>query len=455
MRSLPKGASAELADAGRTQVFLSWYPVEDPVRAICFAVDSAGRVPSNEWLIFDENQKAPGGVIQLVSTVPGRSGFAVELDAIPTLIQRCVFAVTLEQGAYSQLQGTTLVVMGKSGEPLTFRLDEVADERALIFGELYRHQSGWNLRAIGQSFKGGFKPLVKHYSAKLDDSDRRPPSPTLAGNSATPSEASMPLPHPPEQRASSPKPQPRSAQRRSGGSRPRGGGGITRLFTRLLGWLLVIAILGAAAGVGVWFFKPEWLDVPENREWAIQSRLEDFFKSGWLDAPETIWADTRGVVQRMTSGLQPATCDWTEEQVIERYHALGENYINILNRVDQSNQLLADIRNQIAQIKGACPEALHSQSQREIAEIEQLPIDIWLKEATALNTCTGLINKRLETELSGETRPILLQRLVRESDRARNLESDLTNIARDLAYLDNKTGRLVAGFGEVLDACPL
>lgn len=452
MRPLPKGANAALADAGRTQVYLSWYPVDDPVRAICFAVDSAGRVPSNEWLIFDENPKAPGGAIHLVSTVPGRAEFAVELDALPRLIQRCVFAVTLEQGAYRQLQGATLVVMGKSGKPLSFRLDEVADEQALIFGELYRHQSDWKLRAIGQGFKGGFKPLAKHYSAKLDDADRRPLSPTLAGNSATPSEASMPLPPPPEQLGSSPKPQPRSAQRRSGGSRPRGGG-ITRLFTRLLGWLLVIAILGATAGVGVWFFKPAWLDVPENREWAIQSKLEDFFKSGWLDAPEAIWADVRGFVQRLTSDLQPATCNWTEEQVIERYHALGENYIKILNRVDQSNQLLADIRNQIAHLKGTCPEMLHSQSQREIAEIGPLPIDIWLKEATALNTCTGLMNKRLETELSGETRPILLQRLVRESDRARNLESDLTNIARDLAYLDNKTGRLVAGFGEVLDAC--
>ena len=77
-----------------------------------------------------------------------------------------------------------------------------------------------------------------------------------------------------------------------------------------------------------------------------------------------------------------------------------------------------------------------------------------MEEATRLNICAGLMIKKIETELNDESRPIIIQRLVREADRSRNLESDLTNISRDLAYLNNKTNRLIEGYRENLDACP-
>jgi hypothetical protein len=76
-----------------------------------------------------------------------------------------------------------------------------------------------------------------------------------------------------------------------------------------------------------------------------------------------------------------------------------------------------------------------------------------MDESIKLNNCAGLLIKRLDKELNQESRPIIIQRLVRESDRARNLESDLTDIARDLAYLRNKTARLIDGFEENIEAC--
>jgi tellurite resistance protein TerA len=448
MKLLQKGANAPLTRAtsgpGRTRVELRWDPARGALNALCFAVDAAGQVPGDEWLVFVRNPQAPGGVIHLLSSAEGRAAYSVMLDELPATIQRCVFAATLEQGAFRELRGATLGVKADSGDPLAFRLEEAADEQALIFAELYRHSSAWKLRAIGQGFTGGFQPLVEHFGVTLKPIDagqnRTPRPPPTAPPAVAPSS--------PEQVGGNPDPRQSSSGRstaepaaRQGGARGsdhggrqgarRGGGGLMRRLKRLLGWLLTIAILIAAVGAGVWFFKP-----------------------GWIEAPETIWPEVRAYIERQASALPPASCDLTDEQVFERYHALGENYVRILNRVDQSNRLLAELRQQIGQLQGSCPAAINTKSRREIAELEQLPVATWMQEATRLNACAGLIIKGLETELSDETRPIILQRLVRESDRARNLESDLTNIARDLAYLGNKTDRLIAGFSEVLDACP-
>jgi len=61
--------------------------------------------------------------------------------------------------------------------------------------------------------------------------------------------------------------------------------------------------------------------------------------------------------------------------------------------------------------------------------------------------------KKVESELNNESRPNIIQRLLKNADRSRNLESDLTNISRDLAYLNNKMVRLIEGYKSNLEAC--
>ncbi|MCK7576146.1 MAG: hypothetical protein MZV65_09750 [Chromatiales bacterium] len=157
---------------------------------------------------------------------------------------------------------------------------------------------------------------------------------------------------------------------------------------------------------------------------------------------------------RRTSTLyQAPTCPWDDTQVFERYHALGENYVRILQRVERSNKLLGKWRNELRQSASACPAPFVDGNRQEIEQLSQLPISAWMDEAIKLNGCAGLLIKRLDKELNQESRPIIIQRLVREADRARNLESDLTDISRDLAYLRNKTARLLDGFQENIEAC--
>ncbi|MBL0910660.1 TerD family protein, partial [Pectobacterium carotovorum] len=51
----------------------------------------------------------------------------------------------------------------------TFNVPPLAGrtEKALILGEVYRHNSGWKFRALGQGFNGGLEPLAINYGVDV------------------------------------------------------------------------------------------------------------------------------------------------------------------------------------------------------------------------------------------------------------------------------------------------
>lgn len=414
MKTLTKGANATLTASGAVRVVLQWPATGVSLDPVCFAVGADGRVPDDAWFLFYNQTRGPGDAIQLTHPAAGQAEFLIHLERLPATIQKCVFAATLDRGSFRDLAGATLTATPIRGDALRFTLAEAADEQALIFAELYRHRSEWKVRAIGQGFKGGLQPLAEHFGVKVAD---EPPAPSPAPAPAPRATSPAPIV---EQRATPPPPP--SPQRRSGGFK----GFLGKLF-KTFAVSIVLLVIGVAAA---WYFFPS------------------LFKN-----PEDLLKDPRAILQRLPMDYQQPTCALTDEEVFERYHALGENYVKILQRVDTSNQLLANLRQDLMR-DIQCPPSFVDKTRQEIDHLEKLPVQGWMEEATRLNVCAGLMIKKIETELNGESRPIIIQRLVREADRSRNLESDLTNISRDLAYLNNKTNRLIEGYRENLEACP-
>lgn len=148
-----------------------------------------------------------------------------------------------------------------------------------------------------------------------------------------------------------------------------------------------------------------------------------------------------------------STCPFTDEKVFERYHELGKNYTRIVEIINDSNQNLADIREDLKKLDLGCSSQLVEKNRQEIARLEQLPIQGWMEESTQLNTCASIMTKKIDAEVNIESRPIVLSRLMKNADRSRNLGSDLTDISRDLSYLNNKKARLIEGYRSNLAAC--
>ncbi len=432
MKILPKGANAPLTNAGGVRVELNWQASRGSLDVVCFAVGDDGHVPGDDWFLFYNQIQAPDGVIRLSAPAAGQSHCLIQLDRLPLRIQRCVFAAALETGSFRHLTGATLTATPETGEGVGFTLADAGDEQALIFAEIYRHGAGWKFRANGQGFRGGLQPLAEHFGVAVAQN--------AVGPHSAPAGTGSPLSSPEPARGSTeplPPPQPLEASNRLRRSR--------RSWLRIPAVLVVLL----ASGAGVWFVYRA-----ENHDPMIWLKNA----GSWLSSHSSTPASSTGAIPRSGQKdppplYEPPTCTWSNTEVFDRYHALGENYIKILQRIDRSNQNLEKWRLDLRNSDADCPTAFVDGNRQEIEQLQKLPVAEWMTEAIKLNNCAGLIINKVETDLNQESRPIISQRLVREADRARNLESDLTDISRDLAYLRNKRDRLLEGFQENLEAC--
>ncbi|SUP25467.1 Uncharacterized proteins involved in stress response, homologs of TerZ and putative cAMP-binding protein CABP1 [Tsukamurella pulmonis] len=56
---------------------------------------------------------------------------------------------------------------------ITSELSGLSDERALVFGEIYRRDSDWKIRAVGQGYSAGLSGLVTEFGIDVDDAEDR------------------------------------------------------------------------------------------------------------------------------------------------------------------------------------------------------------------------------------------------------------------------------------------
>lgn len=98
-------------------------------------------------------------------------GIKVNLDKVPSSISRLIIAVTIHDSE-SRRQNfgmvrdafIRLVNMDNDDEVLRYDLSEdYSTETAMVFGEIYRRESEWKFKAVGQGYAGGLYALcVQH-----------------------------------------------------------------------------------------------------------------------------------------------------------------------------------------------------------------------------------------------------------------------------------------------------
>lgn len=152
-----------------------------------------GKVRSNEDLIFYNQPTGVGGAVRLISAdapdaalndVQGqddsfshRDAIEVDLARIPDTVARIVVTASTDPRTEASFGDTSLVTMQVAHaeaprEPLVVHVVEgLKAERALIFGEVYRRDDAWKIRAVGQGYEGGLAALVSDHGIEVDDSD--------------------------------------------------------------------------------------------------------------------------------------------------------------------------------------------------------------------------------------------------------------------------------------------
>ena len=186
MINLEKGQRISM-DKGLTLVGvgLGWDPNEGTgydfdLDASAFMLGESGRIPTDEYFVFYNNQKSPDGSVE--STGDDLTGgnsdggddetINVDLSKVDPKIQEIVFTATIYKAEerrqnFGQVRNSYIRIYDAktNAEIARYDLDEYFSiETAVEFGRLYRRGDEWKFEAMGIGNKGGLQSLVNKYA---------------------------------------------------------------------------------------------------------------------------------------------------------------------------------------------------------------------------------------------------------------------------------------------------
>lgn len=151
--------------------------------ASIFMLGESGKVRGDDDFIFYGQLTSRCGSVE--HTGDNRTGdgdgddeqLKVFLEKVPTSIQRLAITVTIHDAdAKKQNFGQVadayirIVNMDNDVEIARFDLSEdYSTETAMIFGEIYRHNSEWKFKAVGQGYAGGLKAMCDQFGITVRD----------------------------------------------------------------------------------------------------------------------------------------------------------------------------------------------------------------------------------------------------------------------------------------------
>ncbi|MDR2366940.1 MAG: TerD family protein [Deltaproteobacteria bacterium] len=149
--------------------------------ASAFLLNAGGKVRNGKDFIFYNNLKSPDGSVE--HTGDNRTGAGegddevifIELDKIPADVQSVVISCTIHEAEnrrqnFGMVSNAFIRIVNRIGDAEIARYDltdDMGDETAMIFGEIYRESNEWKFRAVGQGYGGGLLAVAKNYGVPV------------------------------------------------------------------------------------------------------------------------------------------------------------------------------------------------------------------------------------------------------------------------------------------------
>ena len=149
--------------------------------ASIFCLGAQGMVPSDDYFVFYHQLSSPCGSIKHTGDerVGAKEGddeaITIELDRVPTTIQKMAVAVTIYDGEalrqnFGQVSQAFMRIVDLDTDTELARFDlseDYSSETAMIFGEVYRHNGEWKFKAVGQGMTGGLEALCRQFGVSV------------------------------------------------------------------------------------------------------------------------------------------------------------------------------------------------------------------------------------------------------------------------------------------------
>ena len=188
--SLQKGGNVSLEKVApgmtKCQIGLGWDTratdgADFDLDASCFMVGADGKVRSDtDFIFYNQLKSACGSVEHMGDNLTGEGDgddevVKVNLSAVPADVARIILGVTIHDGEarnqnFGQVSNAFMRIVNQDSDAEVARYDlseDYSTERALVFGEIYRHNNDWKFKAVGQGFEGGLNPMAKQYGVNV------------------------------------------------------------------------------------------------------------------------------------------------------------------------------------------------------------------------------------------------------------------------------------------------
>ncbi|MFD1009400.1 MULTISPECIES: TerD family protein [Oceanisphaera] len=145
--------------------------------ASAFLIGADGKVRSDSDFVFYGKLKSDDGSIEHTGDNLTGEGdgddesLYVFMDKVSADVSKVVFTVTIHDAesrkqSFGQVSGAFIRLVNKDTNVEVARYDlseDASTETAMIFGELYRHNTEWKFRAVGQGYAGGLLAMCREF----------------------------------------------------------------------------------------------------------------------------------------------------------------------------------------------------------------------------------------------------------------------------------------------------
>ncbi len=149
--------------------------------ASLFMVKEDGKVrDERDFIFFNQKESACGSVKQMGDNRTGEGAgddetIEIDLEKVPQDIKKLVIVVTIHEAEargqnFGMVSSAFIRVVNKDDNQEIARFDlseDASTNAAMIFGEVYRHNTDWKFKAVGQGFDGGLGPLARSFGVEV------------------------------------------------------------------------------------------------------------------------------------------------------------------------------------------------------------------------------------------------------------------------------------------------
>lgn len=149
--------------------------------ASVFMLGEDGKVLSDDSFIFYNNKKSACGNVEHLGDNRTGEGDGddeqvnVNLAGLAENAKKLVFSVTIHDAElrkqnFGQVSNAFIRLVNSADGKEIARYDlseDASTETAMVFGEIYRHNTEWKFKAVGQGFAGGLGPMAASMGVNL------------------------------------------------------------------------------------------------------------------------------------------------------------------------------------------------------------------------------------------------------------------------------------------------